>query len=136
MKKLFVLAALFTALVGTASAQGGQGGGMTPEQRAERQKQMKTELVAKAKITEAEADKVMQIQLDSRASLRGLRDLTPEERQKKMDEVKAENSKKFKAIPLTDDQVKAVDAFYEEQTKRMMNRGGGQGGNGNGNGNN
>ena len=49
MKKLFLLAALFTALVTTASAQGGQGGGMTPEQRAERQKQMKTELVAKAK---------------------------------------------------------------------------------------
>ena len=134
MKKLFVLAALFTALVGTASAQGGPGG-MTPEQRAERQKQMKTELVAAAKITEAEADKVMQIQADSRAALRGLRDLPQEERQKKMDEVKAENSKKFKAIPLTDDQVKAVDAFYEEQMKRMMNRGGGNGGNGNGNGN-
>jgi hypothetical protein len=26
---------------------------------------------------------------------------------------------------LTDDQVKAVDAFYEEQMKRMMNRGNG-----------
>ncbi|RYZ27536.1 MAG: hypothetical protein EOO10_12445 [Chitinophagaceae bacterium] len=129
MKKLFVMAALFTALVGTASAQGGQGGGMTPEQRAERQKQMKTELVSKAKITEAEADKVMQIQQESRAGLRGLRDMTPEERQKKMDEIKVENTKKFKAIPLTDDQVKAVDAFYDEQMKRMMNRG--NGGNGN-----
>ena len=122
MKKFFVLAALFTALVTTASAQGGQGGGMTPEQRAERQKQMKTELVAKAKISEAEADKVMQIQQESRAGMRGLRDLSQEERQKKMDEIKAENTKKFKAIPLTDDQVKAVDAFYEEQMKRMMNR--------------
>ena len=44
---------------------------------------MKAELVAKAKITEAEADKVMQIQQESRAGLRGLRDLSPEERQKK-----------------------------------------------------
>jgi hypothetical protein len=96
---------------------------------------MKADLIAKAKITEAEADKVIQIQQDSRAGLRGLRDLTPEERQKKMDEVKTENTKKFKAIPLTDDQVKAVDAFYEEQMKKMMNRGanGGNGGNGNGN---
>jgi ribosomal protein L29 len=135
MKKLFVMAALFTALVTTASAQGGGQGGMTPEQRAERQKQVKTELVAKAKITEAEADKVMQIQADSRAGLRGLRDMSQEDRQKKMDEVKAENTKKFKAIPLTDDQVKAVDAFYDEQIKKMMNRGGGNGGNGNGNGN-
>lgn len=135
MKKLFFLAALFTAMISTASAQGGPGGGMTPEQRAERQKQMKADLVAKAKITEAEADKVMQIQQESRSSLRGLRDLTPEERQKKLDEVKAENSKKFKAIPLTDDQVKAVDAFYEEQMKRMMNRGGGGNGGNGGNGN-
>jgi hypothetical protein len=47
--------------------------------------------------------------------------------------MRAENSKKFKAIPLTDDQVKAVDAFYDEQMKRMMNRG--NGGNGGGNGN-
>jgi ribosomal protein L29 len=131
MKKIFFLAALFTAMFSiTASAQGG---GMTPEQRAERQKQMKAELVEKAKITEAEADKVMQIQQESRSSLRGLRDMTPEERQKKLEEVKAENSKKFKTIPLSDDQVKAVDAFFEEQMKRMMNRGGGNGGNGNGN---
>ena len=99
---------------------------MTPEQRAERQKQVKAELVAKAKITEAEADKVMQIQQESRAGLRGLRDLSPEERQKKLDEVKAENTKKFKTIPLTDDQVKAVDAYFEEQMKKMMNRGSGE----------
>jgi hypothetical protein len=128
MKKILLLAALFTAIISSsASAQGGPGGGMTPEQRAERQKQTKADLVAKAKITEAEADKVMQIQQESRSALRGFRDLTPEERQKKLDEVKAENSKKFKAIPLTDDQVKAVDAFYEEQMKRMMNRGSGNG---------
>ena len=141
MKKLFLLATLFTALASTTvSAQGGpggQGGGMTPEQRAERQKQMKTELVASAKISEAEADKVMQIQQESRAGLRGLRDMSPEDRQKKMDEVKVENTKKFKAIPLTDDQVKAVNAFYDEQTKKMMNRqNGGGNGTGNGNGNN
>ena len=129
MKKFFFLAVLFTAIITTASAQGGPGG-MTPEQRAERQKQLKAELVEKAKITEAEAEKVMQIQQESRGALRGFRDMTPEERQKKLDEIKAENSKKFKAIPLTDDQVKAVDAYYEEQMKRMMNRGAGNGGNG------
>jgi len=127
------MATLFAAVATTsASAQGG--GGMTPEQRAERMKQMKTELIAKAKISDAEADKVMQIQQESRQGMRGLRDLSQEDRQKKMDEIKADNDKKFKAIPLTDDQVKAVDAFYEEQMKRMMDRmkgNGGQGGNGN-----
>ncbi|MDQ6609297.1 MAG: hypothetical protein M3Y85_05705 [Bacteroidota bacterium] len=126
MKKLFLLVGLFTALFATtASAQGGQGGNMTPEQRAERQKQMKTDLIAKAMITEAEADKVIQIQQESRAGLRGMRDMTPEDRKKKMDEIKVDNDKKFKAIPLTDAQLKAVDEFYEEQMKRMMNRGAG-----------
>lgn len=129
MKKFFFLTALFAALATvTVSAQGGPGG-MTPEQRAERMKQMKTDLIAKAKITDAEADKVLQIQQESRAGMRGLRDLSPEERQKKLDEIKADNTKKFKAIPLTDDQVKAVDAFFEEQMKRMMNRMNGGGGN-------
>ena len=128
MKKLFLLATLFVALFTvSASAQGGGQGGMTPEQRAERQKQMKAELVAAAKITEAEADKVMQVQQDSRQAMRGLRDLSEEDRKKKVDEIRAENTKKFKAIPLTDDQVKAVDAYYAEQVKKMMNRGGGPG---------
>lgn len=64
MKKLFLLATLFVALFTvSASAQGGPGG-MTPEQMAERQKKMKAELIEKAKITEAEADKVLQIQQD------------------------------------------------------------------------
>ena len=130
MKKLFLLAGLFIALfTTTVSAQGG--GGMTPEQRAERQKQTKADLIAKAKISDAEADKVMQIQQDSRAGMRGLRDLSAEDRKKKMDEMNADNAKKFKAIPLTDDQVKAVSAFYDEQMKKMMERMNG-GGNGNG----
>ena len=89
MKKLFLLATLFVALFTvSASAQGGGQGGMTPEQRAERQKQVKTELVAAAKITEAEADKVMQIQQDSRQGMRGLRDLSEEDRKKKLDEIR------------------------------------------------
>ena len=133
------MATLFAAVATTTvSAQGGPGG-MTPEQRAERMKQMKTELIAKAKISDAEADKVMQIQQDSRAGMRGLRDLSADDRQKKLAEMKADNDKKYKAIPLTDDQVKAVDEFYDEQMKRMMNRANGNGGNsngGNGNGTN
>ncbi|MDB5207322.1 MAG: hypothetical protein JWR72_2397 [Flavisolibacter sp.] len=125
MKKLFFLAVLFTACLGTVSAQGGPGG-MTPEQRAERQKQTKAELIVAAKITEAEADKILQIQQDSRAGMRGLRDLSPEDRKKKMDEMKVENQKKYKAIPITDDQVKAVDTYFDEQMKkRMAGNGGG-----------
>ena len=98
---------------------------MTPEERAERQKQIKTELVAKAKITEAEADKILQIQQDSRGGLRGLREMTPEDRKKKLDEMKVENDKKFKAIPITDEQLKAVNEYFDEQMKKRMERAGG-----------
>ena len=42
----------------------------------------------------------------------------------KMDELNAERTKKFKDIPLTDDQVKAVDATLLEIRKNMMQGGG------------
>jgi ribosomal protein L29 len=120
MRKLFFLAVLLTGFsVATVSAQGG---GMSPEQRAERQKQTKTELIAKAKITEAEADKILQIQQDARGGMRGMRDMTPEDRKKKMDEMKTENEKKYKAIPITDDQIKAVNEYFDEQMKKRMER--------------
>jgi LAS superfamily LD-carboxypeptidase LdcB len=120
MKKLFFLAVLLTGFsVANVSAQGG---GMSPEQRAERQKQTKTELIAKAKITEAEADKILQIQQDSRGGMRGMRDMTPEDRKKKMDEMKTENEKKYKAIPITDDQIKAVNEYFDEQMKKRIER--------------
>jgi len=120
MKKLFFLAVLLTGFsVANVSAQGG---GMSPEQRAERQKQTKTELIAKAKITDAEADKILQIQQDSRGGMRGMRDMTPEDRKKKMDEMKTENEKKYKAIPITDDQIKAVNEYFDEQMKKRMER--------------
>lgn len=41
-----------------------------------------------------------------------------------MDELNAERTKKFKDIPLTDDQVKAVDATLVEIRKNMMQGGG------------
>jgi LAS superfamily LD-carboxypeptidase LdcB len=120
MKKLFFLAVLLTGFsVANVSAQGG---GMSPEQRAERQKQTKTELIAKAKITDAEADKILQIQQDSRGGMRGMRDMTPEDRKKKMDEMKTENEKKYKAIPITDDQIKAVNEYFDEQMKKRIER--------------
>lgn len=128
MKKLFLLATLFAAIVTTSvSAQGGPGGGMTPEQMAERQKQLKADLVAKAKITEAEAEKVMEIRKESRGNWGGMKDMSPEERQKKMEEMKAERNKKLKAIPLTDEQVKAVETVLDEQMKKGPGRPGGNG---------
>lgn len=41
----------------------------------------------------------------------GLRDLSEADRAKKMEEINADLAKKYKAIPLTDAQVKAVQEY-------------------------
>lgn len=95
---------------------------------------IKPQLVEKAKLTDAEADKVIEINFDARQQMRGLRDLSPEDRKKKMDEVNAGLVEKYKAIPLTEEKVNSVVAYFEEQRKQMQERRAGNGG-GNGGGN-
>ena len=121
MKKfLFIIAFMTTLGVMNAGAQ--QGGGDPVAMLARMKERVKPQLIEKTKLTDAQADKVIEINFESRQQLRGLRDLSEEDRKKKMDEVKAENNKKYKAIPLTDDQVKSVDEFFEEQRKNMQQR--------------
>ena len=120
MKKLLLLLTLFTAIwVSNANAQGGD-----PAAREARMKEMKAQLIEKVKLSEAEADKVIEINNASREQMRGLRDLSEADRTKKMEEVRADLSKKFKAIPLTDDQVKAVNEYLAERRRNMPRPGG------------
>jgi Spy/CpxP family protein refolding chaperone len=122
MKKLFLLLTLFTCLwVANANAQGGD-----PAAREARMKEMKTQLVEKVKLTEAQADKVMEINAASREQRRGLRDLNDADRAKKLEEIEADLNKKYKAIPLTDDQVKALNEYMTERRKNMQRPGGNQ----------
>lgn len=119
MKKfLFIIAFMTTLGVMNASAQ--QGGGDPAAMLARMKERVKPQLIEKAKLTDVQADKVIEINFESRQQLRGFKDLSEEDRKKKMDEVKAENNKKYKTIPLTDDQVKSVDEFFEEQRKNMQ----------------
>ena len=117
MKKLILMATLFVAL-GVTNAEA-QGGG-DPAAREARMKEMKTQLVEKAKITDAEADKVLEINSSNRQQMMGLRDLSEADRAKKMEEISADNAKKFKAIPLTDAQVKAVTEYFAERRRNMQ----------------
>jgi len=87
---------------------------------------IKPQLIEKTKLSDSEADKVLEIQLWSQSQGRGLRDLSEEERAAKQKETADERKKKLKAIPLTDDQIKAVDDFYEEMRRNRPQRGGGQ----------
>ncbi|MFN2439029.1 MAG: hypothetical protein ABR503_07505 [Chitinophagaceae bacterium] len=121
MKKFLFIVAFMTAL-GVMSASAQQGGGDTTGMFARMKERIKPQLIEKTKLTDALADKVIEINYASRQQLRGLRNLSEEDRKKKMDEVKTENNKKYKAIPLTEDQVESVEEFFEEQRKNMQQR--------------
>ena len=134
MKKIIALLTIVGCIAASgAMAQGGGGFGggggqqMDPAQMLEMMKQrMKPQLIEKTKLSDAEADKVLEIQLWAQSQNRGLRDLSDDERAAKQKETAEERKKKMKAIPLTDDQIKAVDDFYEEMRRNRPQRGGGQ----------
>lgn len=133
MKKLFFLAALFTALIATtsASAQGGPGG--DPQQFRQRMiERIKPMLIEKTKVTDAEADKILDIYAGTMQQRREIRmdsSLSDDDKKKKVEALNEENAKKYKAIPLTDEKAKAVNDFFEDLRKNMGNRRNGQGGN-------
>ena len=132
MKKIIALLTIVGCIAATsviAQGGGGFGGGqqMDPAQMLEMMKQrIKPQLIEKTKLSDSEADKVIEIQLWVQTQGRGLRDLSEEERATKQKETADERKKKLKAVPLTDDQIKAVDDFYEEMRKNRPQRGGGQ----------
>jgi Spy/CpxP family protein refolding chaperone len=130
MKKIFVLVAFFVTVFATTTNAQQQGGGDPAAMMARYKERVKPQLIEKTKLTDQQADKVLDINFESRAAMRNMRDLSDEDRKKKMDEVQADINKKYKALPLTDDQIKSVNAFFEEQRKNMQQR---QGGNGGGN---
>ena len=127
MKKLFLLLVLFTTIFVTqASAQ--QGG--DPAAQLQRYKErVKPQLIEKTKITDAEADKVIEINFNNRSKLRGLRELSDDERKKQMDQIQAATNKEYAAIPLTEEKIKAINDFFEEQRKQMQQQRQNNGGN-------
>jgi hypothetical protein len=125
MKKLFAILYVCALIsISNVQAQQGQGGG-DPAAIMQRMKdRIKPQLIEKAKLTDAEADKVIEITFESRTAMRELRNsnLTDEERKKKLDEIQAANNKKYKEIPLTDEKIKAVNDIYAEQRRNFQFR--------------
>jgi hypothetical protein len=125
MKKLLVLVAVFTTvLITNANAQGGNGNFDPVAMKARYVERTKPLLIEKTKLTDAQADKVIDINWEARSKMRGMRDLSEDERKKKMDDAQVDINKQYKDIPLTDDQIKAVNDFFEEQRKLRQQNGG------------
>ena len=125
MKKILLLTALFVALVTTTvSAQGGPGG--DPAAMRQRMKErIKPQLVEKTKITDEQADKVLDVYIDAQRQRREVRmdqNLSDEEKTKKSTAIEEDMAKKLKAIPLKEEEVKSVGTFFEEMRKNMPQR--------------
>ena len=103
-----------------------QNGDRDPAAMMQRMKErIKPSLIEKTKLTDAQADKVIEINFSNQRKRRDIRmdqTLTDEERTKKNAELQEAQNASFKAIPLTDDQVKDVNNFFEEMRKEQMQR--------------
>jgi hypothetical protein len=139
MKKLLFLSLISGALISTsANAQGPevkpQPAGQQPaspqftaEQKAnmikEAKEKQKPMLVEKAGITDAQAERVIEINYEIRfqaaSALQGLNDA---DRTAKLAEIKAAKEKKYSEIPLTPEQIKAVYTAYEDMGKNMQKK--------------
>jgi hypothetical protein len=139
MKKLLFLSLIFGALISTsANAQGPEvkqqpaaqqpaSPQFTAEQKANMIKEAKEKqipmLVEKAGLTNAQAEKLIEINFEIRFGAgTALRDLNDADRAAKLAEMKATKEKKYSEIPLTPEQIKAVYAAYEEWGKSMQKK--------------
>ena len=134
MKKLFSILVAMTALFFSLQAQppGGGGGGDPEAMKARMKERMKPMLVQQAGVSDAEADKILDINFDFQMKSRPIRmdqALSEDDKKKKMKEAEDARHAAMKAIPLTEEKMVKVKAFYEEMRKRQQEgRGGGQGG--------
>jgi len=139
MKKLLFLSLISGALISTTTSAQGPVSSKQPaaqqpatpqftaEQKATMLKEAKEKqipmLVEKAGLTDAQAEKLIEINFEIRfgaaATLQGLNDA---DRTAKLAEMKATKEKKYSEIPLTPEQIKAVYAAYEDWGKSMQKK--------------
>ena len=120
----------FTAIVFSLQAQP-PGGGNMDEMRAKMKERIKPMLITQTSISDVEADKVIDIYFQSQLETRKLRmnqSLSEEDKTKKAKAITEDAEKQLKAVPLTDEKIVLVNAFFEEVRKRQQkmreNRGG------------
>ena len=110
MKKFLFLTLILGAIISTNSyAQAGDP--PTPLQQIK--DKIRPQMVEKTGLTEAQADRIIEINYEFRESMRAHANLDETERTKKVAELKAARDKKYTEIPLTAEQIAAVKAFYE-----------------------
>jgi hypothetical protein len=123
MKKVIALLTIFVGLSGGALMAQQGGPGMDPAQMKERElKQLKE---SDLKLTDAQADSVASINMESRQAMRGMRDLSQDERMAKMKEMNDTRLKRWAQALKSEELAKKVADYYEKQRAARMNGGGG-----------
>ena len=120
MKK--VIALLTIVIAGITSVQA-QGGGFDPAAMKERQVKMLKE--SELKLTDVQIDSVVSVQAEFMQQRRGLRDLTPEDRQAKMKEMNEAMAKRM-ATALKDEALARKVIAYQQEQQKMRQQGGGR----------
>ena len=126
MKKVFaILTIVFFAGISSIHAQGG--GQMDPAQMKEMMKNRYKE--AMPYLTPVQLDSVTNIVFDSRSGMRGMRDMSPEQRQEAMKKANEARDKRLDTALPKDVAEKVKKDLAELQQKMMQNRPQGGGGN-------
>ncbi len=122
MKKVLFLTLILGAIISTnAYAQPAGDPQSMLQQMKEKQK---PGLIEKVGLTDAQAEKVIEINYEMRMqAARELKDLNEADRSKKLAELKAAKEKKFSEF-LTAEQITAMNAYYQEMRKNMPKKAG------------
>src|SRR5215203_3767959 len=132
MKKILFLSLICSGVIATTTyAQSGGGPQASAQQSKEDQATMlqqmkdrfKPQMVEKTGLTEAQADRVIELNFEMRMAAGELRDLPEEDRKQKIAELKAAKEKKMSEL-LTAEQIQAVKTFYESMGKDMKPKAG------------
>ncbi len=120
MKKLLFTLLFGAIITATANAQSGPQA-PAPADAAVMLQKMKEEqkpgLIEKVGLTEEQADRLIEINFETRMAATALKDLPEAERKQRIEELKADKEKKLIEL-LSPEQITAVKAYYEEMGKK------------------
>ena len=121
MKKILFMTLILGALVSTTThAQAGD----PPSMLQQMKEKQRPGLVEKAGLTEAQADKVIELNYEMRMKASTeLKDLPEADRKTKLAELKAAKEKKFSEF-LTAEQITAMNKYYEDMGKNRQQKAG------------
>lgn len=124
MKKVIGLLSFVLALSGGALMAQQGGGQMDPAQMKERiLQQLKA---SDLKLTDAQADSVASINIEGRQQMRGLRDLSADQRTAKMKELNDQRVARYTSALKDEALAKKVADYFEKQRAARANGGGQQ----------